>query len=148
MKPTIKIPVKIVTPKIAPNKQNSVFYAGQNIAEVKVLNRTYVLTTAGEYSFSLKEGEGQVSFQSGDLAQAWTKGKLPGRRPPRTFTDAQIKKLNDNDLVSNWGWFGMNIWVQDEKGDEVLLPDPTNVWSDYDEALKSFIELVEKDLYS
>jgi hypothetical protein len=141
MRTYIRVPIKILTPKIAQNKQNSIFYAGKNIAEVKILNRTYVLTTAGQYSFALKEGHGTVSFESEDLLQNWLKGKLPGRRPPRIFTDATIKTLGDHDLVSNWGWFGINVWV-----DKDILSGPVEVYSNYDEALESFIAYVEKDL--
>ncbi|MCX5884304.1 MAG: hypothetical protein NT096_00065 [Proteobacteria bacterium] len=155
MRTYIKIPIKIITPKIAQNKQDSIFYAGKVIAEVKARNRTYVLTTAGEYKFSLKENEGSISFDSLDLARAWTQGRLPGpthHRLPRNFTDAKIKALGDKDLVSNWGWFGVNVWEQRPnipglpQGKDQCLIEPCEVWSDYDEAMNAFIEYVEKEI--
>ena len=156
----IKVPIKILTPKIAENKQDSIFYAGKNIAEVKIHNRTYVLTTAGEYTFSLEENEGCVSFESCNMVEAWLQGKLPGRKPPRNFTDTKIKALGDKDLIENWGWFGINVWdktptlEQSQPGHfqiiekETCRDTPTEVWSEYDEALSAFIEFVEKDLAS
>ena len=116
MRTHIKVPIKIITPKIAKNKQDSIFYAGKNIAEVKVRNRTYVLTTAGH--------------------------------------DTKIKALGDKDLISNWGWFGINVWETRPDipglppGKDQCLPYPTEVWSEYDEAMNAFIEYVEKDLSS
>jgi hypothetical protein len=150
MKPFIKVPIKILTKKIAKNKQDSIFYAGKNIAEVKVRNRTYVLTTAGEYKFSLKGP--WIAFDSCELARAWVQGKLPGPRPPQNFTDAMIKKLDDNDQIENWGWFGINVWEKRPNipglppGKDQCLDYPTDTWSTYDEALKAFINFVEKDL--
>jgi hypothetical protein len=189
----IKIPIKILTPKI-PGKQDSFFYAGKDIAEVKVRDRTYVLTTAGEYRFTLKEPkkgpsgefmpprgyisrglsraygfhesadlypeEETVSFNSSDRCIG---AGAPGGRSLRaiafrTLTDAKIKKLGDNDLISNWGWFGINVWVktpnisQPQPGNftieqkETCLDTPTDVWSEYNEALKAFIDYVEQDL--
>jgi effector-binding domain-containing protein len=46
------IPIKILTPRLAKNKQNSIFYTFKSIAEVKFLNYEYVLTTAGEYEIN------------------------------------------------------------------------------------------------
>ena len=42
MRSYIKIPIKILTQKLAKNKQDSFFYAGKNIAEIKIRDRTYV----------------------------------------------------------------------------------------------------------
>ena len=140
MRTYIKVPIKILTPKLAQNKQDSFFYAGKNIAEVKILNRTYVLTTAGEYALSLKVGGKTIVLETINRAKA-----------THTMTDAKIKKLGQKDLISNWGWFGINVW-QDRPGtlsapgQRQCLPDPTEVWSEYDEAMKAFIEYVEKDL--
>jgi hypothetical protein len=152
MRTHIKVPIKIITPKIAKNKQDSIFYAGKNIAEVKVRNRTYVLTTAGEYNFSLEENEGGVSFESCNMVEAWLQRKLPGRKPPQNFTDTKIKALGDKDLISNWGWFGINVWEKRPDipglppGKDQCLLDCTDVYSEYNEALKAFIAFVETDI--
>lgn len=137
MKPVITIPVTVLTKKVAQNKQDSVFYAGHNIAEVKIRNRLYVLTTAGHYQFSLEENRPAISFDSDD-SPATKRAKA--KALPK-LTDAKIRTLTDNDLASNWGWFGINVWEGD-----TCLPEPTGVYSQYDEALKAFIEYVEKDL--
>jgi len=50
----VRIPVRIITPK-KPNRQDSLFYSGKSIADVVVGNREYVLTTAGEYRFSVND---------------------------------------------------------------------------------------------
>jgi hypothetical protein len=188
MRTFIKVPIKILTPKLAPNKQNSFFYAGKNIAEAKVRDRTYVLTTAGEYRFNLKEPkkgpsgefipprgyisrglsraygfhesadlypeEETISFDSSDRCIG---AGAPGGRSLRTIafrtlTDAKIKKLNDNGLVENWGWFGINIWQKRPDipvltpGQDQCLDFPTDAYSSYDEAMEAFIAIVEKDL--
>ena len=107
MRTYINIPNKIITPKLAKNKQDSFFYAGNNIAEVKVRDRTYVLTTAGQYSFSLEESGEPIAFDSIRRIGAGA----PGGRCNlafRTLTDKKIKALGE--LKSNWGWFGINIW--------------------------------------
>lgn len=135
--PVIKIPVKILVNKIAQNKQNSVFYAGMNIAEVKIMDRLYVLTTSGHYSFSLAENRPTIYFDSDDTP-ATKRAKL--RALPH-LDDAKIKVIGDNDLALNWGWFGINVW----KGD-ICLPEPVEVFSDYDEALKGFITYIQKDI--
>jgi hypothetical protein len=156
MRTYIKVPIKIITPKI-PGKQDSVFYAGKNIAEVKVRDRTYVLTTAGEYTFSLEENGDTISFDSDRMIG----GGAPGRTRNNTLsrlTGKKIKTLNDNGLIINWGWFGINVWEQQPyitqtqprnfsiTPKDQCLPTPTDVYSSYDEAMNAFIEYIEKDL--
>ena len=178
MRTYIKVPIKILTPKLAENKQDSIFYAGKNIAEVKVRDRTYVLTTAGEYNFSLKEPKKGASgefipprgYFSRGLSRAYGFHEPAGLYPEeetisinssdnqddkiraviKSLTDAKINKLGD--LVSNWGWFGINVWEKRPDipgltpGQDQCLIEPVFVWSDYDEAMKAFIYFVEKDL--
>jgi hypothetical protein len=132
----IEVPFSILTPRISPQKTDSIFYAGKNIAEARVpgLNRTYVLTTAGEYKFSYLSGR-----------------KLPGS--PRIignekaacvarWTDKDIEELDMGDL-STWGWFGINIWQG-----ETCLDYPVDAYSTYDEAMVAFRIFVEQDIYS
>jgi hypothetical protein len=150
MRTYIKVPIKIITPKLAQNKQDSIFYAGKNIAEVKVQNKTYVLTTAGEYRFQItKKGQPFTCYidSNGESFGHTTSVRLK-------LTPASVKALN----FSNWGWFGINVWgkeptiIQTQPGDfsiklqKKCLEYPTEVWSEYDEALSAFIEYVEKDL--
>lgn len=135
--PVIKIPIKILIKKIAQNKQNSIFYAGMNIAEVKIKDRLYVLTTSGHYCLSLAENRTSISFDS-DNSSASKRAKL---RVLPHLNDAKIKTIGDNDLASNWGWFGINVWI-----DDVCLPEPDDVFSEYDEALKGFITFIQKDI--
>lgn len=142
----IELPISIITPKISARKTNSIFYAGKNIAEIRVpgLNRTYVLTTAGEYEFRYLSGR-----------------KLPGS--PRItgneksacvarWTDKDIEEL-DMDDISTWGWFGINIWQGDTSGPlsmihftNVCLDYPVDTYSTYDEALEAFQVLVQQDI--
>jgi hypothetical protein len=129
-----ELPISIITPKISTQKTNSIFYAGKDIAEARVpgLNRTYVLTTAGEYRFSYLSGR-----------------KLPGS--PRIigkassatrWTDKDIEELDLGD-ISTWGWFGINIWQG-----ETCLDYPVDAYSTYDEALEAFQVLVQQDILS
>jgi hypothetical protein len=127
----IILPIKIFTPKIARNKTNSLFYAGQNIAEVKVLNRTYVLTTAGQYRFSLDKKTVNFNDNLDDKIRAII-SKL---------TDRKIKALDDQGNVQNWGWFGINVWNWAQ-----LLPISFNCFSEYDEAMKAFVTEVTKNI--
>ena len=156
MRTYIKVPIKIITPKIAKNKQNSIFYAGHNIAEVKVRDRTYVLTTAGEYKFSMKENSDPISFTSDRMIGAGA----PGRTRYNILSKLTDNKIAQTVLIENWGWFGINVWdkiptlEQPQPGHfqivekETCLDTPVEVWSEYDEALAAFIEYVEKDLAS
>jgi hypothetical protein len=127
-----KVPISILTPKISRTKTDSIFYAGKNIAEARVpgLDRTYVLTTAGEYSFTYQSGR-----------------KLPGspvitgnEKSVARWTDKDIDDLEDPEL---WGWFGINVWQGD-----VCLDYPVDVYSNYDEAMNAFRIFVEQDIYS
>jgi hypothetical protein len=148
MKTYIKVPIKILTPKLAQNKQDSIFYAGKNIAEVKVRDRTYVLTTAGEYNFYTKENSSEDPYKICNGIPVDKRSK----RVIKTLTTARLKNMGDNDLISNWGWFSINVWQTRPEtqfsapGKDQCLLDPTAVWSTYDEALTAFIEFVEQDL--
>lgn len=121
---SINIPIQILTQKLARNKQDSVFYAGKDIAKVKVANREYVLTTSGEYRFA----KGGVTHDENS-------------KTVKTLNDEIIKRLGDNDLISNWGWFGINLWINDK-----CQSVPTDCYSRYDEAMVAFVEFVIKDL--
>ena len=127
LKISFTLPVKILTKKIARNKTDSIFYSGKNIAEVKFLNREYVLTTAGEYRYSLKENDDNKYTDSSPVV--------------KFLNDKRIQKLSNNGLQSNWGWFGINLWI-DGKCQDV----PTDAYSTYDEAMKAFISFVKKDV--
>ena len=132
----IKLPIKVLTKKLATNKTDSIFYAGKNIASLKVGNREYVLTTAGEYDFSLAIPKTTKGIKS-TLYMEYD--SLPKNIP---LTDARIKKLTeDGCLVSNWGWFGINLWIDDR-----CIDVPTDAYSTYDEAMTAFIDFIQKDL--
>jgi hypothetical protein len=131
----ITIPIKILTKKISRTRTDSFFYAGKSIAKVTIANRQYVLTTAGQYKFSL-EGKAH-SFESTD----WIPNTI--RHLQRKLTDKKLDAINED--VSNWGWFGINVWVESKEGPQ-CLPTPTECYSRYDEALKAFKEYVEQDL--
>jgi hypothetical protein len=131
----IRIPIKILTPRIR-GKNNSLFYAGRNIASVKTSNREYVLTTSGSYSFRLKENEKRYTYEPGDI---------PSRsfnRARNSLTDSRIKVLDNNLLIENWGWFGINVW-EDKR---FMSDEAPNTYGIYDEALKAFKEFIEKDI--
>lgn len=117
----IKIPVKILTKKI-PNRQDSIFYAGKNIASVKIGDATYILTTSGYYLFSLTDNGRMYEFDTGDKVPSIVK----------SLTDAKLKKV----LTCNWGWFTVIISTEEAVG------HTEEVYTTYDEALKSFIEYV------
>jgi len=135
----INIPVTILTPKIAKNKQDSFFYTGKDIARVKVLNREYVLTTAGLYDFRLKvKGKKHTEHYCIDSITGRTKAIAK----KHDLTDAKIKSMTDDwHLVENWGWFGINVWENNK-----CLRDPLDAYSEYDEAMSAFVELINKDL--
>lgn len=133
----ITIPIEILTPKI-PGKQDSVFYHGKNIARARIRNREYILTTAGEYCFSYKDQSGRERV--GDQNSAYLKN------------DRKIGYLSREGLMTNWGFFGINVWEQRPNipglpaGKDVCLDYPTDVYSCYDEALKAFKSFIETDL--
>jgi hypothetical protein len=134
---TISIPVEIITKKISNTKTDSIFYAGKNIAVVHTKTHGYVLTTAGEYSFTNKI-QGEEIYNE--------KSKVVKR-----LTDKRIKWLNDNNLIGNWGWFGINVWKKvpgkkDKCLDYQCLDYPTDVYSQYDEALKAFVKFVTTEI--
>lgn len=129
----IKIPVKILTKKI-PARLNSIFYDGKDIAKVKIRDREYLLTTAGEYIFDI--GSTRHTQTSKVVEQ---------------LTDHKIRVMNGNDDIHNWGWFGITIWGPqkiDKKGNyyDVLVGDPDVAYSTYDEALDGFQRFVERDI--
>ena len=116
----VKIPITILTPKI-PGKINSIFYAGKDIARVKILGTFFTLTSSGFYKFSLDGKTHQ--FDTGD--------RLP--KIISSLTDAKIKaQVNEE----NWGWFTVKISTDDAIG------HTEEVYSTYDEAIKSFIAFV------
>ena len=139
----LSIPIKILTPKI-PGKQDSIFYAGKKIAEIKIRNRTYVLTTAGKYQFLYK-----VLKSPTNSHVLYPNGR--GLKPS-VLTDAKIKNMNRKGQVENWGWFSINIWETrpnipglSPSKDQCLF-NPTKTWSKYDEAMNAFIKFVKSDL--
>lgn len=137
MNKSISIPVEVLCKSKGPNKQDSFFYAGNNIARVRILNREYVLTTSGMYDFAFISGRKRRDFKiaSDDIRRFRT---LANR-----LTDARIKKLTDNGaLVSNWGWFGINVW----EDDKCLADTATVCYGEYDEAMTAFITFIQKDL--
>lgn len=140
------IPVEVVTPKIAPNRQDSIFYTGKDIARVKTRNREYVLTTAGEYQFQLAEKGKVIQGSSLFIANA-NPVVAPSENLSKNIlgklTDAKIRRLNRDDLIQNWGWFGINVW---ENGK--CLDYPTDTYSYYDEAMDEFKDYVKKDIES
>jgi hypothetical protein len=95
------LPLTITTKKISPTKTDSIFYEGKDIASIKILNREYVLTTAGEYEWIGLDGRKAISRSR--------------------LTDKIIAAMDKDDLKSNWGWFGINVWV-----DEKCLDYPTD----------------------
>lgn len=136
MKITVDVPVEIVTKKIAKNKTNSVFYAGQNIAVVDIgsgKTRTkYILTASGAYEFYHKRGEdvhGLYQFEHINEAY-WIEEEL---------TDSKIRKIED---PSAWGYF--EIHHLDGTFDWVKTPD--QAYSTYDEAMEAFVKYVRNDL--
>ena len=136
MKITVEIPVEIVTKKIARNRTNSIFYAGQNIAQVDIgsgKTRTkYILTASGTYDFytsPVGEYHGRYEFENVNDAVFlldW-------------LTDAKIEKIED---PSAWGYF--EIHHLDGNFDWVKTPD--QAYSNYDEAMEKFVEYVRNDL--
>jgi hypothetical protein len=134
--PLIEIPVTIITKKIARNKTDSFFYSGKAIASVKYGNREYILTTAGMYDFTFKVGKKEDHYKlesySKQFAKLVRKYKL---------TDAHIKSLTDDGhTIENWGWFGINVYVNDRFQDT-----PTDAYGTYDEAMEAFKEYVVMD---
>lgn len=125
---TLKIPIKIITKKIHPHKTNSIFYAGKNIACVHYGNREYTLTTAGEYSYTSKINGKKRYDEHSRIVKSW-------------LTDSRIKKLSDENLMNNWGWYGINVWVDDQ-----CMDTPTDCYSQYDEAMQAFVKYVTRDL--
>lgn len=125
MKHSIEIPITIHTPKISRKKTNSIFYAGKNIASIKLCGIEYVLTTAGTYKFSLNPDSKIHDFS------------IPPKRVLPYLDDERIQGIDLVGLILNWGWFGINVWV---KG--TCMDYPTDSYSEYDEALGGFKEFV------
>ena len=127
-----EIPVFIITDKKSKFRTNCFFYQGKNIAVVKYGDTEYVLTTAGEYVFNYK---GNV-YNSERITTP-----LPCHVNLADLTDKKIKTLDDNNLIHNWGWFGVNVW---KKG---KLQDKTHIsWTLYDEAMENFATYVKNDI--
>ena len=120
----IKIPIKIITPMLKPNRKNSFFYAGKNIAKVEYRNTEYVLTTAGEYVFTYKSKDYQVEEFDGFKLALSNLSEL---------TDTKIRKMDERGDIENWGWFGINVWIDGKCQDY-----PTATYTEYDEALTNF----------
>jgi hypothetical protein len=134
----IRILITILTEKI-PHRTDSIFYAGKNIATVKIFDREYVLTTAGEYRFTYTDRSGKTrkGDENSPILKQWK--------------DHKIRYIDRNGGMDNWGWFGINLWVhipktQSPASKPVLMNTPTDVYSTYDEALKAFREFIEKDI--
>ena len=132
-KPCIKIPITILTKKI-PSRQNSIFYAGKDIASVMIGTRSYVLTTAGQYIFD-------YTNLKGDTVRGDETSKIVSQ-----LTDHKIRQMGFNDSIHNWGWFGINVWYTDATGRTQCLGVPTDAYTNYDEAMDAFISYVEKDI--
>jgi hypothetical protein len=138
---TVQIPMEIITPK-KPHRQDSVFYAGRDIARVKVGNKIYVLTTSGLYAFEYK-GK-QYKFDSSfDTVSVRGVRLVQGHQAVRRLTDKDIRKIED---PGNWGWFGINVWEISSSGKETCLLTPTDCYSDYNEAMKAFEYFIVTDL--
>lgn len=131
----IEIPVTILTKKKAPNKTNSIFYSGLNIAKVIIHSREYVLTTSGGYQFCTKEKGKTYDNTSGKTLLSFT-------RIVNTLTDGKIKHIDREGFIDNWGWFGINVW----ENNKFISDTATDVYTQYDEALESFIKFVTNDL--
>lgn len=131
IKITLEVPLEIVTKKISKTKTDSIFYAGKDIARVRTKKYEYVLTTAGEYSFANKiQGE-----------EIWNERSKVVKR----LTDKRINWLNKQNLIGDWGWFGINVWEY-EFDKWYCLDYPTDAYSRYDEALKAFKSFVKDHL--
>lgn len=126
----IKLPITILTPKI-PGKTDSIFYAGKDIASITILETEYLLTTRGYYKFWVKEK--MYTFDSGD--------KVP--RIVSTLTDKTIKGICED---GNWGWFTIEINDPKSTRDNIDWGPTDEIYSDYDEAIKSFVEYIEAEL--
>jgi len=140
----ITIPIQIITKKIGNIRTNSIFYAGKDIAKVKIGNKEYVLTTAGEYSFMNlwwpEPGtECRIPFPLplNDVTQKFLDEQSD---IVKRLTDKRIERLDLSGFVYNWGWFGINVWEN-----EKCMPTPTEAYSTYDEAMKAFIEYVQAE---
>lgn len=127
----IRVPFEIITKKISNNKTDSIFYAGENIARCRTNTHEYVLTTAGEYRFKRKTYKG---IRDCDEKEA------------PNMTDALIKKLSDDDMIQNWGWFGMNVWELGAFATKIYSLDCNEVWSQYDEAIENFKRCVQEHI--
>jgi len=129
-----EIPVLIITRKIAENRRNSFFYDGQNIAVVKRGDKEYVLTTAGEYVFRYKD-------------TVYNSERMGMRFKLKTMTDKRIKTLNDGGLIHNWGWFGINVYLEYNEFTAVFQ-ETHDVYSNYDEAMDNFKTFIHNDIIS
>ena len=129
VKVLIEVPIHIITPMIMYNRKNSLFYAYKNIAVAQHGNRVYVLTTAGEYKFIYKGIKIHII-----------------QKPPtlpiiHELTDTKISAMDDKGGIENWGWFCINIWVDDD-----LIAEPGECYCLYDCAMDHFREIIKKDI--
>jgi len=139
----VSIPINILCKRKGNNKQDSFFYAGNDIAKVKILNREYVLTTSGMYDFGLINGRRRNNTIDRYTVAANDIRRFRDIARNYRLTDARIKKLTDDGAtVSNWGWFGINVWDEEE----FISNTATDCYSEYDEALNAFIDFIQKDL--
>jgi hypothetical protein len=127
----IKLPFKIITLKIQA-KNDSIFYAGKHIAEFKVRDRTYILTTAGEYKFSYKDKRNklQQGTEHSNVIKSW--------KDPHKHTYVE----------DAWGSFSIDVIEKGSDGKETCLHNPIYHYGedDYNLAMIAFIEFVERDL--
>jgi len=148
VKVLIEVPIHIITPMIKNNRTNSLFYAHKNIAVAQHANRVYVLTTAGDYKLSYKGNRYHSTVASvEDVAFQYDKDTnmnkpyaLPIDNICQELTDTKIAAIEKDD-IENWGWFGINIWVDND-----LIAEPGECYSQYDEAMDHFREIVKKDI--
>jgi hypothetical protein len=130
--PYVSFPIKILKKRL-PRKTNSVFYAGKDIAEIKINTKLFILTTAGYYEFQYQDRSGKT--QKGNESSPIIK----------TWTDKKIKIISDNDWISNWGWFTIEVWEQDDNK-STMIKVPDTAYTTYDEAMEAFTKFIKESL--
>lgn len=128
----IEIPVEVTTPMLTLTRKNSLFYAGKDIARVNHGKTEYILTTAGEYVFTYKSKNYSMNMFDDTKSTISDLSEL---------TDTKIRKMDERGDIENWGWFGINVWIDGKCQDY-----PMGVYSTYDEALSSFCSYVKNDI--
>jgi len=129
------LPVQILANKISTSKTNSIFYHGKRIASALIAREKgipyrYYLTTAGAYDFERKAHIGTTRYRSEDS----------GFKTDH-LDDVIIKKISDEGLIHNWGWFCIERWVKDDQKGTL-----GECYSTYDEAMEAFLKLVPEDI--